>query len=165
MKLKLLSFFTFLGIAYLALADLTIPNSVEPFFEKYCYNCHDADTEKGDFNLEDFSRTISNTSDAEHWQNLVDQMNAGEMPPKKKKQPSKAELSAAIGDLTEILFKAQEVLKDSGGQAALRKLNRREYEATVKRLTGLRLSLKSCHLIQVAVSIPLAKISHSVLFN
>ena len=138
MKLKLLSYFAFLGMAYPALADLTIPKSVEPFFEKYCYNCHDADTEKGDFNLEDFSRKISNAVDAEHWQNLIDQMNAGEMPPKKKKQPSKAELSAAIGDLTEILFKAQDVLKDSGGKAALRKLNRREYEATVKRLTGLR---------------------------
>ena len=54
------------------------------FFEKYCYNCHDADSEKGDLNLKALDRKISNATDAAHWQDILDQMNAGEMPPKKK---------------------------------------------------------------------------------
>ena len=69
-------------------------------------------------------------------------MNAGEMPPKKKKQPSKQELSATIGDLTKVLFEAEEKLRDSGGEIALRRLNRREYQATIKDLMGINFKMK-----------------------
>ena len=62
------------------------------------------------------------------------------MPPKKKKQPSKPELAAVVGDLTESLQAAQKMLSDSGGTIALRRLNRREYEATIKDLMGLRVN-------------------------
>ena len=40
------------------------PNSIEPFFETYCYNCHDADTAKADLNLEDLTRSIADSADA-----------------------------------------------------------------------------------------------------
>ena len=123
-----------------ALADTSIPKSIEPFFNKYCYSCHDAETEKGDLNLEGLTRKISNVSDAEHWQDILDNLNAGEMPPKKKKkQPSKLELSKAIAGLTDALFAAQKTLKDSGGKIAVRRLNKREYAGTIKQLMGINL--------------------------
>ncbi|MCH2209362.1 MAG: DUF1592 domain-containing protein [Lentisphaerales bacterium] len=142
MKFKLLKLSLLLWLAQPLVADLTIPSSIEPFFEKYCYNCHDADTEKGDLNLEALTRKISNATDAAHWQDILDQMNAGEMPPKKKKQPSKEELSGAIGDLTKVLFEAEDKLRDSGGEIALRRLNRREYQATIKDLMGIKFNMK-----------------------
>ena len=120
-----------------------VSKKMESFFESYCYNCHDSETEKGDFNLEDLTRGIANATDAAHWQDVLDQMNAGEMPPKKKKQPSKGELAAAIGSLTETLHKAQTVLKDSGGTIVPRRLNRREYVATIKDLMGIRVNPKT----------------------
>ena len=150
MKIKLLNCFLLLWLAQPLAADLTIPSSIEPFFEKYCYNCHDADSEKGDLNLEVLNRKISNATDAAHWQDILDQMNAGEMPPKKKKQPSKAELSVAIGDLTKVLFDAEEKLKDSGGKIALRRLNRREYQATIKDLMGIKFNMISCRTMPAA---------------
>ena len=140
MKLNLLKILLFLWMTHPVMADLTVPNSLEPFFKKYCYNCHDADSEKGDLNLEGLSRKIINSTDATHWQDILDQMNSGEMPPKKKKQPSKEELSAAIGDLTEVLFRAQEKLQDSGGKKVVRYLTRREYEVTIKELMGISLN-------------------------
>ena len=140
MKFNLLKILLFLWMTHPVLADLTVPNSLEPFFKKYCYNCHDADSEKGDLNLEGLSRKIINSTDATHWQDILDQMNSGEMPPKKKKQPSKEELSAAIGDLTEVLFQAQEKLQDSGGKKVVRYLTRREYEVTIKELMGISLN-------------------------
>ena len=51
-------------------------------------------------------------------------------------------MSAAIGDLTNVLFKAEEKLKDSGGKIALRRLNRREYQATIKDLMGIKFKMK-----------------------
>lgn len=62
-----------------------IKKDLEPFIGKYCYTCHDSDTKKGDLDLEILTRKIGNTTDAEHWQDILDQLNAGEMPPKKKK--------------------------------------------------------------------------------
>jgi len=118
---------------------VAVPKPIEAFFEAYCYNCHDADTMKGDLNLEGLSRSIANPTDAEHWQDILDQLNAGEMPPKNKKQPTAEDLAAAVGDLTESLQAAQELFKDSGGTIALRRLNKREYVATIKDLMGIRL--------------------------
>ena len=119
--------------------QVAVPASMEPFFSTYCYDCHDSETQKGDLNLEDMTRVIGNTTDAAHWQDVLDQINAGEMPPKKKKQPSSEELAAAVGDLTETLQAAQKLFEDSEGAIALRRLNQREYAATIKELMGVRL--------------------------
>ena len=35
--------------------NIPTPDSIEPFFETYCYSCHDADTAKADLNLEDLT--------------------------------------------------------------------------------------------------------------
>ncbi|MDP6354942.1 MAG: DUF1592 domain-containing protein [Planctomycetota bacterium] len=113
---------------------------MEPFFGKYCLSCHDADTAKGDLNLEGRTRTIANTTDAAHWQDILDKLNAGEMPPPKKKQPSREELAKAVGDLTVSLQSAQKMLRDSGGAIVVRRLNRREYQATIKELMGVRIN-------------------------
>lgn len=118
---------------------IPIPKSIEPFFETHCYDCHDEATAKADLNLEGLARSIGNSTDALHWQDILDQLNAGEMPPKKKPRPSKDELAEVVGDLTEALQAAHKLLRDSGGEIALRRLNQREYTATIKNLMGIRL--------------------------
>ncbi len=119
--------------------EVAIPASIEPFFETHCYDCHDSDTAKADLNLEGLTRSIVDSADALHWQDILDQLNSGEMPPKKKAQPGKEELARVVGDLTESLQSAQKMLRDSGGDIVLRRLNRREYRATIKDLMGIRI--------------------------
>ena len=119
--------------------EVTIPKSIEPFFENYCFDCHDTDTAKADLDLEGLTRSIVDVADAQNWQDILDQLNSGEMPPKKKAQPGKEELAKVVGDLTESLQSAQAMLKDSGGQIALRRINRREYQSTIKALLGIRI--------------------------
>ena len=118
---------------------VSIPKSIEPFFENHCFDCHDTDTAKADLDLEGLTRSIVDVADAQNWQDILDQLNSGEMPPKKKAQPSKEELAKVVGDLTESLQSAQAMLKDSGGQIALRRINRREYQSTIKELLGIRI--------------------------
>ena len=118
---------------------ISIPKTIEPFFETHCYDCHDEATAKADLNLEGLARSIGNSTDALHWQDILDQLNAGEMPPKKKPRPPKGELAGVVGDLTEALQAAHKLLRDSGGEIALRRLNQREYVATIKNLMGIRL--------------------------
>ena len=62
------------------------------------------------------------------------------MPAKKKTQPGKEELAKVVGELTESLQSAQKMLKDSGGEIALRRLNKREYITTIKDLMGIRIN-------------------------
>ena len=89
MHLRAIKFLILLGMAHPVLADPSIPRSVEPFFKQYCYSCHDEFSAKGDLNLEGMSRKITNTTDAQHWQDILDQMNSGEMPPKITKSKKK----------------------------------------------------------------------------
>jgi len=141
LRLEYLLWFGFLQASlWVANAKVSIPDSIEPFFETYCFDCHDSDTAKADLDLESLTRSIANGTDALHWQDILDQLNSGEMPPKKKSQPGKEELAKVVGDLTESLQSAQKMLKDSGGEIALRRLNKREYITTIKDLMGIRIN-------------------------
>lgn len=121
---------------------VSAPDYIEGFFENYCYDCHDSITAKADLNIEDLPRSIVDSADALNWQDILDQLNAGEMPPKDKKQPTDEELALVVGDLTESLLEAQGMLRDSGGEIALRRINRREYQSTVKELLGIRIMVE-----------------------
>ncbi len=117
--------------------SIAAPASMEAFFQSYCYTCHDAATAKADLDLEGLTRRITNSTDALHWQDILDQLNAGEMPPKEKRQPTKDELIRVVGDLTESLQSAQTMLSENGAEIIPRRLNRREYVATIKELMGV----------------------------
>ncbi|MCP4885238.1 MAG: DUF1592 domain-containing protein, partial [Planctomycetaceae bacterium] len=123
----------------LASAEVAVPESIGTFLKKHCYRCHGAEAQEADLSLHDMARVIGDSADALNWQDILDKLNAGEMPPEDEPQPSKAELAKVVGDLTESLQAAQKMLRDSGGAIALRRLNRREYEATVKELLGIRI--------------------------
>ena len=61
-------------------------------------------------------------------------MNAGEMPPEDKKQPTASEKTLFLDDLSHELVDARAILSDSGGLITMRRLNRREYENTIRTL-------------------------------
>ncbi|MDF1812215.1 MAG: DUF1592 domain-containing protein [Verrucomicrobiales bacterium] len=108
-------------------------------FEKYCLDCHDADTEKGKVNLEDLSfNIIEDIPTAGLWQDILDSINAGEMPPEDKKQISNKEKAELLRDLSTRMVKARGILSDSGGLITMRRLNRREYQNTLETLLGFR---------------------------
>jgi len=109
------------------------------FLEKYCLDCHDADTTKGEINLEDLSFHIQTIENAETWQKVLSTLNSGEMPPEKKKQPEGAEKADFLDDLATTMVTARKALADSGGKITMRRLNKREYQNTIEHLLGVRL--------------------------
>ena len=124
-------------------AGIPAPKSIEVFFKQHCYRCHGTKNQQADLSLHDMTRVISNSADALHWQDILDKLNAGEMPPEDEPQPLRAELARVVGDLTEALQAAQKMLRDTSGKIALRRLNRREYEATIKALLGIRIQAEA----------------------
>ena len=109
---------------------LCSPAQANPtFFEKHCYQCHDAETKKGGLDLTTLKTTPDNFA---RWVKIHDRIEAGEMPPKKK--PPAAETAAALKSLREMLIKAEPTSK---GRTGLRRLTRAEYENTIRDLLDL----------------------------
>ena len=66
---------------------------IQPFLNKYCTDCHDAEQEKGHLNLEAFKDDSRFFRDQRIWREVVNQVVSGEMPPVKKKvRPTPAEI-------------------------------------------------------------------------
>jgi len=111
-----------------------------PFIKEYCIRCHGAEEQRGDVNFREFQWNVTDDVTAQHWQDVLDVLNSGEMPPEDEKQPAGAKFDKIVKTLTSDLKKAQEILKDSGGAYTIRRLNQREYINTIKHLFGIQVA-------------------------
>ena len=118
------------------------PDKHKAFLDKYCMDCHDADTEKGEVNLEDLPFHIQTIEHAERWQGVLNAINSGEMPPEKKKQPESNEKADFLESLSNTMVDARKVLSDSGGKITMSRLNKREYQNSIDALLGVKLDEK-----------------------
>ena len=108
------------------------------FSKKYCVSCHGNEKKKGDLNLETLESEFKNSSIAQDWQDILDVLNVGDMPPEEaKKVPSKEEMSEAIDALTLSIRDARNSFADSGGRPIIRRLNRREIKNMMEELLGV----------------------------
>ena len=109
--------------------------SVTQFVQGYCMDCHDADTEKGDRNFEPFLKTPSAVSQHVTLEEILEQLNLGEMPPKKKRQPTDEERRKVVAEITRYLVAAEASAKPAS--TVMRRLTRYEYKNTLRDLLGV----------------------------
>ena len=119
------------------------PDLLNSFLSSHCTKCHGPEKEKGDLRLDTLSRNVADSNTAQHWQEVLDALNLGEMPPEDEKQPSKEELQAIIKHLTVALDTSKKRLSEDGGNIALRRINRREYKHTIDQLMGMKVLEKT----------------------
>jgi hypothetical protein len=111
---------------------------IVPFLDKYCYECHDAELEKGHLNLEAFKDDSRFFRDQRVWREVVNQVASGEMPPAKKKtRPSSAEIEALQSSVHKLLAAAIAKSKTDPGDVTIRRLNRAEFNHTIRDLCFL----------------------------
>jgi hypothetical protein len=116
-----------------AASDLApIPGEVDQFLVKYCLDCHDADTEKGDVNLDFVKIDWKDMESLHRWSMAHEALDTEEMPPEDKDQPSAEERAAVVAWLDDSLTR----LVPPGG-TVLRRLNREEYENSVREIIGI----------------------------
>lgn len=129
-----------LAVASLVSAPLASPDTwqeVEPLLVEYCFNCHDSLTAEGEFDLEILSPDFSGIQSAQHWIEVMDNLNASEMPPENEKQPTEEDRALITGWINDELEHALTTATATGGRSQLRRLTRAEYENTVKDLLGV----------------------------
>jgi len=106
------------------------------FLNTYCIDCHGPHKQKGDRRFDELASPPQNELDIIEFQDIIDQLNLGDMPPSKADQPTEEEVAQAIKAFTQQVAQASESLESSGGQTVLRRLNRREYLNTIEDLVG-----------------------------
>jgi hypothetical protein len=111
---------------------------VEKFLNRYCLECHDAATNKGDRSFEKFTLPLKTLPAAIEARDIIDQLTLREMPPKKAAQPGDDERLAMIRTLRDGTAVAQASLQSTGARTVLRRLSNREYENTLATLFGRR---------------------------
>lgn len=111
-------------------------DALQPFFDNYCIKCHGEKKQKGQVRFDQIAWEIADNDSAQRWQDVLDQLNGGDMPPEDEKQPPSAELSSVLDSLTGSVNAARKRLTDHGGEIKMRRLNQREYAATIRDIFG-----------------------------
>ena len=114
---------------------------VSPFLAKYCVACHGATKQKGDRRFDQLSGKIVDDNSLVDLQDILDQLNLSEMPPKDAPQPTVAERREVIGWLTSTIENYHRSREATHQAAVLRRLNSREYRNTVRDLLHLNLKM------------------------
>ncbi len=99
---------------------------------KYCVGFHSTARHTGDVDLE-----AAAPRDVRLWQKVVEQITAGEMPPKAMPQPAVQERTRLLGGVQGVLNSAARAQAGDPGPVVLRRLNNAEYTFTVRDLTGV----------------------------
>jgi hypothetical protein len=131
-------------------APIDFENAIRPLMERYCIDCHDAESTKGDLNIERFADRNQVLDAVALWQRMAKVIKSGEMPPKKKKTRPTADerrlLTNWIGNLRVTNEDCNRIASEESvawyrGDVMSRRLNRSEYENTVRQLLGIDLDL------------------------
>lgn len=128
-----------LGIPVSASADFQ--TKVAPFLKTYCVRCHGENEQNGERRFDELSPGISDSNSLAEYQDILDQLNLGEMPPADETQPTDSERRATTDWLTKTISNYHASRKDKGGETILRRLNSREYLNTVEDLFQLNMTM------------------------
>jgi mono/diheme cytochrome c family protein len=112
---------------------------VHPFIKEHCVSCHGPEKQKGKLRLDTLGQNFSDPLTAQKWAEVVNALNANEMPPEDEPQPKPGEAGKFADWLAAELGNA-EIAKRST-RVVLRRMNRAEYNNTIRDLVGLDLNL------------------------
>ncbi len=125
--------------APLARAAQSAPGSsaqLKQFGEKYCYSCHGAEKQKGDFDFRPYADKGFTLGERKAWEKIAELLESHEMPPKKKPQPTESQREALVKWIDAQLT-GSEVGQKNPGRVTLRRLNREEYRNTIRDLLAV----------------------------
>src|SRR5581483_591134 len=114
---------------------------VRPILAKHCLECHGNQRPKGDLSLERLAPDFGDDTARAHWQAVLKRLKAGEMPPKSKPRPTGEEVKV-LSTWIAGQVQAAEAARRAQGRVVLRRLNRVEYENTVRDLLGISIDLQ-----------------------
>ena len=112
-------------------------HSLRPMLKRYCLDCHSGeDAEKG-VKLDAYPTAESVAADRKTWTRVFRMIRTGEMPPEDNPRPPQSERLAAVEWLEKVLGQVDCGGPIDPGRVTIRRLNRVEYNNTVRDLLGI----------------------------
>src|SRR5262249_10960844 len=126
----------------------TFAKTVQPFFSENCYGCHNSDLKTAKLDLESYKTADSIIKGQQVLTRILRKLGAGEMPPPEMPRPDRAATDAVItwikSQLTGNVASAASAsaggkgtIGPSAGRVTAHRLNRSEYNNTVRDLLGV----------------------------
>ncbi len=118
-------------------AEPTFRGEGVAFLKAHCLGCHSAEKPKADLNLAKFADDASLVKDRKMWNRVREVVQAGEMPPPAKPQPTATDREAFNKLVAGVFDHFDKTAKPDPGRVTVRRLNKNEYHSTVRDLCGV----------------------------
>ena len=115
--------------------------TAQPFLREFCVPCHNSDITKGNVRFDLLDNDVSQHSNHERWRQILNRVRSGEMPPPGNPQPNELQVSDFLRAIAANLDDAA-IANRNEGRVILRRLNRVEYENTVRDLFNVDVSVR-----------------------
>ncbi len=125
------------SVSSLASAADALSPSIANVITKHCIECHQGDDAQAGLRLDQLHGDWSDRRQFTAWVNVFDRVAAGEMPPSDAAQPTVEQRRAMLTALREPLVRSDLEHQRHAGRTVLRRLNRVEYENTLRDLLAL----------------------------
>lgn len=112
-------------------------NLVKPFVEENCLSCHNDKKQRGGLSLEKYQTHEAMLEDPDKWEEVVRKLRSGEMPPEDEPQPEKAQVESVTRFVGGEITKAELAAAVDPGRVTTRRLNRTEYNNSVRDLLAV----------------------------
>ncbi|MCM2373460.1 DUF1592 domain-containing protein [Aporhodopirellula aestuarii] len=126
-------------LTVVAVADdvRSFEQTVLPFFETHCFDCHDQNTQEGDFRLDNLQLDFHAIHTAERWDEVIGRINSGEMPPPDQSRPSAAEIEQVVDWIGRKIKEGEHSRMSQRSSVAFYRLSREEYSHSIFDLLGV----------------------------
>ena len=117
--------------------DSRFTSTVRPFLATYCVTCHNARQPAAQLDLSAFSSRATLVRDGRRWSQILERIEAREMPPAGARQPAAGERETAVAWLHAVRDDERRRHAGDPGIVLARRLSNAEYDYTIRDLTGV----------------------------
>lgn len=110
-------------------------SEIQGILEKHCVKCHGPDKAKGKLRIDRLDPDFTSGDDAQHWFDVLNELNKGAMPPEDEPQVPNELLAKVVDWLTDGLDAA--AASQAGAHRHAQRLNNIQYADTLRDLFGL----------------------------
>jgi len=110
---------------------------VQPVLAQSCYTCHNSKLKTADLDLESLRANPAVADNTELWQRVAERIGNGTMPPEGMPRPEQASIDRVSSWIREELGRAERNARPDPGRVTARRLNRAEYNNTIRDLLGV----------------------------
>ncbi|MBK9171296.1 MAG: DUF1592 domain-containing protein [Bryobacterales bacterium] len=112
---------------------------VKPFVQANCVVCHNKSVKQAEIDLASFGGISNDPKDRVVWEMAVHKIRTGEMPPKGTRRPAQTDIQAVTRWIESLFEQYDAATPPDPGRVTARRLNRTEYNNTIRDLLGVEL--------------------------